>query len=169
MMIINTQLSFCHHHHPLAQISLALSCHLLLSSIALSRSCISTELLLIGSSWSPYPCSSVWRGPPEYITYELALTSPAVSACLVYLIWMVFEMGGWCLYNCCFVGCRLQDLFNTACSILVQLPSSFLSIRLVIVHVVHPYSSTDMTAAWKKNCALFYLIGLTLIWLIVYQ
>ena len=38
---------------------------------------------------------------------------------------------------------------STAHSI-VQLPSSFLSIRLVNVYVVHPYSSIDTTAAWKK-------------------
>ena len=30
------------------------------------------------------------------------------------------------------------------------LPSSFFSSRLVSVHVVHPYSSIDTTAAWKK-------------------
>ena len=29
-------------------------------------------------------------------------------------------------------------------------PSSFFSIRLVSVHVVNPYSSIDITAAWKK-------------------
>ena len=32
----------------------------------------------------------------------------------------------------------------------MQFPSSFLSSRLVSVHVVHPYSSIDSTAAWKK-------------------
>ena len=44
-----------------------------------TTSCISTELLLIGSSWSPNPCSSVWRGPLEYNASEFVLTSPAVS------------------------------------------------------------------------------------------
>ena len=87
-------------------------------------------------------------------------------AYLARLVWMVFEMGGKCPYSCCFVGCCLQDLFNTARRILGQLPSSFHSIRLVSVHVVHPYSSIDTTPAWKKN-ALFYLIGLTSIWPIV--
>ena len=48
--------------------------------------------------------------------------------------------------ECCF-----QDFLNTARSILVQLPSGFFSIRLVIAQVVHPYSSMDMTAIWKKN------------------
>ena len=45
-------------------------------------------------------------------------------------------------YSCCF-----QDLFNIACNILVLLQSSFLCIRLVSVHVVHPYSCTDTTTA----------------------
>ena len=44
-----------------------------------STSCISTELLYIGSSWSSNLCSSMWRGPQEYITYEFVLTSPALS------------------------------------------------------------------------------------------
>ena len=35
-------------------------------------------------------------------------------------------------------------------SILVQFPSSFFSIRIVSVHVVHPYYRIDTTAAWKK-------------------
>ena len=59
-------------------------------------------------------------------------------------------MGGWWLYSCYFVGCCLQDLFNIACSIFVLLLSSFSSISLVSVHVVHPYSTIDKTAAWKK-------------------
>ena len=32
-----------------------------------------------GSSWASCLCSSMWRGPQEYITYELVPTSPAVS------------------------------------------------------------------------------------------
>ena len=32
----------------------------------------------------------------------------------------------------------------------MQLLSSFFSIHLVRVHVVHPCSNMDMTAAWKK-------------------
>ena len=70
--------------------------------------------------------------------------------CLVRLIWMFFVMGGRWPYSCCFVECCLQDLFNTAHSILVQFLSSFFSIRLVSIHVVHPYSSINMTIAWKK-------------------
>ena len=57
--------------------------------------------------------------------------------------------GGW-PNSCCFLECYLQDLFITARSILVQLPSSFFSICLVSVYVVHPYNSIDTIAAWKK-------------------
>ena len=42
-------------------------------------SCIGTELLYIGSSWLSCLCSSMRRGPQEYITYEFVLASPAVS------------------------------------------------------------------------------------------
>ena len=62
-------------------------------------------------------------------------------------------------YSCCFMGSWLQDLFRTARSIFVHLPSSFFSIRLVSIHAMHPYSSTDTTAAWKK-CVLFYLTSI---------
>ena len=71
-------------------------------------------------------------------------------ACLVHLTWIVFVMGGRWPYSYCFVGCCLQDLFNIACSILMYLLSSFFSIHLVSVHVVHPYSSIDIIIAWKK-------------------
>ena len=40
---------------------------------------IGTELLYIGSRWTSCFCSAMWRGPLEYITYELVPTSPAVS------------------------------------------------------------------------------------------
>ena len=44
-----------------------------------ATSCIGTELLYIVFSWSTNVCSSVWRGPLEYIAYEFVLTSPGVS------------------------------------------------------------------------------------------
>ena len=71
-------------------------------------------------------------------------------ACLVHLAWIVFVMGGRWPYSWCFVGCCRLDLFKIARSILVKLLSSFFSSRFVSVHVVHPYSSIDTTAAWKK-------------------
>ena len=112
-----------------------------------ATSCIGIELLYVGPCWTS--CLSMWRGSQEYVTYELVPTSPAVS-CISGSSWIVFVMGGKWLYSCCFVGCCIQNLFITAHSILVQLPSSFFSIHFVSVHVVHQYSSIDMTAAWKK-------------------
>ena len=88
-------------------------------------------------------CSSMWWGAQEYVTY-------AVSACLARLTWIVFVVGGGWPYTFYFVGCCLQDLLNIAWNILVQLLSSFFSIRLLSVHVVHPYSSIDTTTARKK-------------------
>ena len=79
---------------------------------------IITEPLYVGSSWSPCFRSAMWRGPLEYITYELVPTSPAVS-CMSGSSKLVFVIGGDGPYICCFVGCCLQDLFNIACSILV--------------------------------------------------
>ena len=72
------------------------------------------------------------------------------SACPVCLIWMVLEMGDIWPYSCCFVGWCFQDLFNIVRSILVQFPSSFCSICLVSIQLVHPYSSMDTIAVWKK-------------------
>ena len=46
---------------------------------------------------------------------------------------MVLEMRGAWPYSCCFVGCCFQDLFNIARSIILQLLSSFFSMRLVSV------------------------------------
>ena len=37
------------------------------------------RLLYVGSSWSPCFCLAMWRGPQDYITYELVPTFPAVS------------------------------------------------------------------------------------------
>ena len=67
-----------------------------------------------------------------------------LQQCPTRLIWRVFEMAHTCLYSCCFVRCCLWDLFNTTRNILMQLPSSFLSIHLVSIHVMHPDSSGIM-------------------------
>ena len=68
---------------PPALISLTLSCHLSLIDhrfwqVFKATSCIGTELLYVGSSWSSYLCSSMWRDPQEYIIYKFVLISPAV-------------------------------------------------------------------------------------------
>ena len=94
-------------------------------------SCIGTELLYIRSCWS----FCLWRDPQEYFVCEFCRTSPAVSR-------MSGSAG-------CFVRYCLQGLFS---------PWSFFSIRLLSIHVVHPYSSIDTTAAWKKLC---YILSVT--------
>ena len=78
-----------------------------------ATSCINTELLYIGSSWSSYLCSSMWQ---EYIAYEFILTSLAVSHMSSSSNLNSFR-DRW-PYSCCFVGFCLQDLFNTAHNIL---------------------------------------------------
>ena len=91
--------------------------------------CIGTELT-IGSSWSFYLCSSMWR-TEEYIPYEIVLTYPAVSRMSSLFNFDSFRNGP---YSCSYMRCCLWS-FNTARTILVKLLSSFFSIRLVSVHV----------------------------------
>ena len=93
------------------------------------------------------PCEGVHK---SMLLMSSSLLLQLCPRCLVHLILIVFMMSGRWLYSCCFVGCCLEILFNIARSILVQLLSSFFSIRLVNVHVVYPYSSINTTAAWKK-------------------
>ena len=81
---------------------------------------------------------------------SLFLLFQQCPTCLVRLIWMVLEMGGRWLYSYYFVGCCCQDWLNMTCTILVQFPSSFFSICLASIHVVHSYSRIDITAAWRK-------------------
>ena len=50
-----------------------------------------------------------------------------------------------------FVGYCFHVLFKTARSILVQVPSNVFSRRFVMVQMVQPYSSTDITTT-LKNC-----------------
>ena len=79
---------------------------------------IGTELLYVGSCRSSCLCSSMWRGPQEYITYEFILTSPAVSRMSGSSNFDSFVMGGRWPYSCCFVGCCLHELLSIAHSIL---------------------------------------------------
>ena len=100
----------------------------------------------------------MWRGPLENIICDFVHVSPAVFciSCLSYLDGL--EMGIKWLYSCCFLGCWFQDLFNTARSFLFCSRIAF-SIRFISVHVVHPYSSIDTTAAWKKFRSEFHMVG----------
>ena len=150
----------CHHHHhhhvvPQARISLTHSCHFCLS--------------LIASGWFSglHPvslhscCMYVLAGRPAFarlyvgVHRSTSLMSSSLllqqfPACLVRLTCIVFVIEGRWPYSWCLVGCYRQGLFNIARNILVQLPSSFFSSSFVSVQVVHPYSSIETTAVWKK-------------------
>ena len=112
---------------------------------ATSRIC--TELLYVGSSWSFCLCSSILRGPQEYITYKPVPTSPAVSRMSGSSNldsfrdgWLVAEQ----LLLCEVLPPGLvQNCLQHSCVAVVKL----FSIRLVSVHVVHPCNSIDTTAA----------------------
>ena len=58
------------------------------------QSCIDMELLYIGSSWSSWLYSSMWRGPQEYIAYEFVPPSPTVS-CMSGLSYLDSFCAGW--------------------------------------------------------------------------
>ena len=77
--ITRKQLSLC--RTAITDLSLSTSVFIVHRSWEIFKaiSCIDTELLNIGSSWSSYLCSVMWRGPQEYVVYEFAFTSPAVS------------------------------------------------------------------------------------------
>ena len=74
------RISSLSHLVPSARISLTLSRHLRIRQVLWATPRILTKLLCVGSSWSPCICSAIWRGPSEYVTYELIPTSPAVSS-----------------------------------------------------------------------------------------
>ena len=112
---------------------------------------ILTELLCVGLRRPTVlvcPCIGAHRSTS--LTSSSSLLQQC-QPCLVRFSLMVCVIVGRCPYIYFFVGCCLQDLFRAARSILVQLPSSLFCRRLVNVHVVLPYSSTDMATAWKNS------------------
>ena len=134
-----------HHHHvvPPARISLILSRHFSLSFIASGRS---SGLHPVSSQCC---CMYVRAGRPAFAQSYVGvhrstslMSSPLLlqqcPAYLVRLTWIVFVMGGRWPYSWCLVGCCRQNLFNIAQNILMSLPSSFFSSRLVSVQVVLP-------------------------------
>ena len=79
---------------------------------------IATDLLYVVLAGCPSfvrPCEGVHRSTSLMSSSRLLQQSPA---CLVCLILIVFVIGDWWPYSCCFVGCCLQD-FNIARNILV--------------------------------------------------
>ena len=142
-----------HHYHvvPLARISLTLSRHVSLSVITSGRS---SGLHPVSSHSC---CMYVRAGRPAFarpyvgVHRSTSLMSSSLllqqcPACLVRLTWIVFMLGGRWPYSWCLLGVAART-----CSVLLTtLPSSFFSSHFVSVQVVHPYSSIDTTAAWKK-------------------
>ena len=64
---------------------------------------------------------------------------------------MICEIGGKWLYISCFVGCRVQNFFETARSILACLPSNFFSTISLRVNLVHLYGSTETVTVLKET------------------
>ena len=118
---------FHHHHHHVvlvARISLTLSHHFSLSSIASGRSSglypVSSHscwmYVRTGRSAFALPYVGVHRSTSLMSSSLLLQQCPA---CLVRLTWIVFVIGGKWPYSWYLVGCCHQDLFNIARSILV--------------------------------------------------
>ena len=107
------QLNVYQHHHveQLAQISLTLSCHSSLSSIAPSRSSrlhpvsaqsYCREVVHFCSSFNL--CSSIRRGPQKNISYEFALNPLAVSRMFASSNLDGFRDGWWVAVQLLFYG-----------------------------------------------------------------
>ena len=134
---------YIYHDVPLSWISLTLSRHSSLSSTPSGRSSrlhpvtvqSCCRKVLAGRQTLTHPCGEVYKRTSLMSSSFLFQQYPA---CLIRLIWMVFGMGARWPYSHYFVECCLQDLFNTARSVLVQMPSRFFSNS---VHVVHPHNS----------------------------
>ena len=101
-----------HHHHikPPARISMTLSRHRSLSSIAPGRSSrlypVSAQIYCIevqaGRPAFARPSDGVHRSMSLMSSFLLLQQCPA---CLVRLTWIVFVMGSRWSYSCCFVEC----------------------------------------------------------------
>ena len=109
-----------HHHHHIvlaARISLTLSRHSSLSSIALGRSS-GQQPVSSNSCWMyvravrpafARPCVGIHKSTSLMSSSLLLQQCPA---CLVRLTWIVFVIGGRWPYSWCLVGCCCQDLFR---------------------------------------------------------
>ena len=89
------------------------------------------------------------KGSIKYVAYETILTSPAVSHMFCSSNLNHFR-GRWSVSVQLLFRWMLLPGFNIVHSIIVQVPSSLFSMRLVSVYVVFLYYSMDTVAAWKK-------------------
>ena len=104
---LSFSLSPIHLYHPLLMAGL-------LYDIQCPHKVNEYKSLLVGWPWRV--CVGAHHRTSLMSSSLLLLQCPA---CLVHLIWMVCEMVGKSLYCCCFVWYCFQELFRTACSILV--------------------------------------------------
>ena len=115
--------SHLQHHHQtvLMEQSPVLFCHLSFSFITLGR--YSRQHPVSIKSYRV----SIFTGQPTLVcpcvgvhSRTLLMSSSLfLQPCSARVGFFFFEICGKCTYNCCFVGCCLQDLFKTAQSILV--------------------------------------------------
>ena len=126
-----------------------------------------TELLYVGSSWSSCLCSALWRGHRSTSLMNSSLLLLQYPSCLVRLTLMVSL---WVLCAVQLLLCRVVPLgLVQYCSQHYSVvASSFFSLRLLNIHVVHPYSSIDTTVTWKK-LRFILLVSTVSIWLIAYR
>ena len=123
---------------------------------------IGTELLYVGSSWTLCLCSSIWRGPPEYITYVLVSTSPAVSCVSGSTNLIVYMMVGVRI-----VAALWGAVIRTRSILLAAFSCNFLKafsppVYLASMWCIHIAVSTRSLLG--RNCASSYRSGLTSIW-----
>ena len=114
-----------HHFYalimPTARIHLTLSLAtclyqpLLLDCIQFPQTTDECKFLLVGQHWCLYVEESIGN---HRLWFRTFFFRNALDVLFV-LFWMVCDMTGKWLYNCCFVGYCFQDLLKTVCSILV--------------------------------------------------
>ena len=142
---------------------------------------IYTELLYRGLSWLLCLCSAMWRGPQEYITYELVSTSPAVSRMSGSSKFDSFCDGSNCLLiilvisSCVtfgfpskFLKCCFHRCIHSCWSVAVSLGSAVLFLLLTSFIVCHAIlaclSSTEslILSIWfcmKSVCSFRYMLA----------
>ena len=75
---------------------------------------------------------------------SLPLLLQQCPVCLARITGIVFVMGGRWPYSCCFASCCLQNSFNVARRILVELASTFFSILRFILSVRSSHGNLSM-------------------------
>ena len=99
------------------------------------------KFLLNGQHWYIHVKGSIG----ECHLWVCPCFSSSVPAYLVYIIWMVLEMGSKLPYNYCFVGFYFKKLFDIACrSCLV------FSLYIKSASIWCIYCSINTTTTWKK-------------------